>query len=170
MPSDYIVILVILLSAGQRAAHDRGEFEMKRNLKRKLASAKTESEFDAHFRRHWFKEKAKRANRSKRDKLAQSMLYAARIRWDEDDEMWREYGFIMPDEIIYDYDPEVTPTEWDAYLDLTEEEVNEWIGENMWVRIYSDYDCTGKAFTTDITWHRNPSGLISYVHRMALDV
>ena len=104
----------------------------------------------------------------KQDKLALSLYSRERIRVDADGEGWKYYGFILPEDIVYDYDPEMG--EWDTYLDLTEAEVNGWIGDNMFVRLFSDYDCTGKPFTTGITWHRNPCGLISYVHHMALDV
>lgn len=34
---------------------------------------------------------------------------------------------------------------------------------------YAAYDCTGDPFTIYITWHRNPSGLISYVHHIGYD-
>ena len=48
-------------------------------------------------------------------------------------------------------------------------EVQEVIDE-MRYRVYSPYDCTGKPYTVWISWHRNPSGLISYIHRVGLDV
>lgn len=66
--------------------------------------------------------------------------------------------------------------EWDRYneygflgYNLTDEEINE-IVEEMWLRIYSPYDCTGKHFTLWINTHRNPSGLVSFVHRIGVDV
>ena len=135
----------------------------------KFDRMETVEEKRAYVKRQSAKEKAKRQSAGKFDRLQESILEAERVRF-TDSESWKWYGFILPSEIVYDFDPEATPTEWDAYLDLTDEEINEWIGENMFVRIFSDYDCTGRPFTTGITWHRNPCGLISYVHRMALDV
>lgn len=102
------------------------------------------------------------------DRLADSLQ--VRERTHADGETWVDYGFILPEDIIFDFDPDVTPTEWDAYLDLTDEEINEWIRDNMEVNIYSAYDCTGGAFTRWIDWHRNPCGLISYQHHMGLDI
>lgn len=113
-----------------------------------------------------YKRVGKRYASQREDKLAYSLLYATRTA--ADGEGWKDYGFILPEDIVYDYDPEVG--EWGTYLDLTEQEVNEWISEHMFVRIFSDYDCTGKPFTVCVNWHRNPCGLISYVHTMALDI
>lgn len=53
--------------------------------------------------------------------------------------------------------------------DLTDEEIQELVDE-MRLVVYSWYDCTGQRFTRWITTHRNPSGLVSYVHNMGLDV
>lgn len=52
----------------------------------------------------------------------------------------------------------------------SDEEIKEYIDEEMWVNIYSPYDCTGKLFTQWITFHRNPCGSVSFVHSMGLDV
>lgn len=71
----------------------------------------------------------------------------------EDGEGFTEYGF-LPDKLS-------------VYSD---EEVQEWIDENMWEEIRSPYDCTGKRFSYWIHFHRNPCGRISYVHRMGIDV
>lgn len=109
----------------------------------------------------------KRYHQACGDKLVDSLLYTERTI--AGGEGWKNFGFILPPDIIYDYDTEIQ-TEWDAYLDLTDSEINEWINDNMEVRIFSDYDCTGKPFTVSINWHRNPCGLISYVHNMALDI
>lgn len=108
----------------------------------------------------------KRYDRAGEDKLAESLI--CRGRTVSDGEGWKDFGFILPEDIVHDYDTETG--EWATYLDLTEQEINEWIGDNMFVRIFSDYDCTGRPFTVDITWHRNPCGLISYVHTMAIDI
>lgn len=53
--------------------------------------------------------------------------------------------------------------------DLTDEEIQEMV-DDMRLVICSWYDCTGQRFTQWITTHRNPSGLVSYVHCMGLDV
>lgn len=71
----------------------------------------------------------------------------------EDGEGFTEYGFL--------------PEKLGVYSD---EEIQEWIDENMWEEIRSPYDCTGKRFSRWINFHRNPCGRISYVHRMGIDV
>ena len=123
---------------------------------------------ETYLRKEFLKDKARKLNAHKEDKLTESILYRSRIRYEDGGEYWREYGFILPEDILFDYDPE--EGEWGAYTSLTDEEIREWVMDNMWVSIYSDYDCTGREFTTSITWHRNPSGLISYIHSMALDI
>lgn len=93
------------------------------------------------------------------DKLAHSMrdgLEWRRFRADEDGEGWTLYGFV-------DFDPE------DVAL-ASDGEIDEWFEENMAIRIYSDYDCTGRPFTHWLDWHRNPDGSISYVHSVGIDV
>lgn len=67
--------------------------------------------------------------------------------------------------------------DWDSYTeygflhgtDYTDEELEE-IREDMRLRVTSPYDCSGQRFTMWITFHRNPSGLISYTHRIGIDV
>ena len=71
----------------------------------------------------------------------------------EDYESVRLYGFL----------PE-------AFNSFTDDEVRAWLDDEMRVTINSPYDCTGKWFTCWITFHRNPNGRISYIHRMSLDV
>lgn len=66
-------------------------------------------------------------------------------------EYWKEYGFFNG-------------------AGMSDDDIREYIDENIRVRIYSPYDCTGEAFTMWIWWHRNPSGLVSYINNMALDV
>lgn len=73
-----------------------------------------------------------------------------RIRYEGNGEYWTEYGFLIG-------------------TDYTDEQVQEIIDE-MYERIYSLYDCTGRPFTRWIDWHRNPSGLISYRHYKGLDI
>ena len=71
----------------------------------------------------------------------------------EDGESFYEYGF-LPEYLI-------------KYPD---EEIAEWIDENMREEIRSPYDCTGLRFTHWVHFHRNPCGLISYVHSLGIDV
>lgn len=63
---------------------------------------------------------------------------------------WYEYGFLKG-------------TNW------TDEEAEEAIS-NRTYRVYSLYDCTGQPTTVWISWHRNPTGLISYVQCVTLDI
>ena len=99
-----------------------------------------------------FKESYKRSHRGERDVLDNSLLEESRLAYpDEDWETCIEFGFLS------------------KRTDLTDEEIEELV-EDMTLRIYSPYDCTGKRFTRWITTHRNPSGLVSYVHEMGLDV
>lgn len=51
----------------------------------------------------------------------------------------------------------------------TDAEIQEYF-DGMVVEIHSAYDCTGRPFTRYIHWHRNPNGMVSYVHAMTLDV
>ena len=55
--------------------------------------------------------------------------------------------------------------------DETDEEIDEFFKEHVWRSIPSHmhWDCTGCLFTWSIRWHRNPSGLVSFVHRMGID-
>ena len=52
---------------------------------------------------------------------------------------------------------------------MTDEEIQEHV-DDMRLEIHSPYDCTGKDFTVWIKWHRNPSGLVSVIHYIGLDV
>lgn len=80
------------------------------------------------------------------------LMEQARIHEDYDDDHWIEYGYFNG-------------------AGKTDDEVREYIDEYIRVRPpYSMYDCTGRAFTWLVDWHRNPSGLISYRNHMALDV
>jgi len=51
----------------------------------------------------------------------------------------------------------------------TDEELNEYCDE-MEVHNCTPYDCSGLMCTAYITWYRNKSGLISFVHKKNLDV
>lgn len=67
-------------------------------------------------------------------------------------EYWKEYGLCeFPD-------------------DYTDKEIQEYLYEELWMSIHSPYDCTGKAFTICIDWHRNPNGMVSVIHHIGLDV
>lgn len=65
-------------------------------------------------------------------------------------ESWFEYGFFEA-------------------KDWTDEEIQEFV-DDMEIHINSPYDCTGMVFTQWITWHRNPCGLVSVIHKKGLDV
>lgn len=55
--------------------------------------------------------------------------------------------------------------------DMDDDDVREYIDDNIRIRPpYSPYDCTGRPFTMYINWHRNPTGLISFVNHIGLDV
>lgn len=53
--------------------------------------------------------------------------------------------------------------------EMTDEEIQEEV-DDMREEIRSPYDCTGRRFTQWITWHRNPNGLVSVVHKFGIDV
>lgn len=91
-----------------------------------------------------------RVVRDRVDRLSKGLLVADRVRYDDDGESWREYGFR-------------------DFGDATDEEIQAYFNR-MQVVILSPYDCTGKPFTNWIDYHRNPCGLVSFVHRLSLDV
>ena len=85
------------------------------------------------------------------DRLDESLANNPRIHCEENDwESYTEYGFLLG-------------------TGYTDEELDE-IREDMRLRVTSPYDCSGQHFTMWMTFHRNPSGLISYVHRIGIDV
>lgn len=75
---------------------------------------------------------------------------AHRIRVDEDGEHWTEYGLFNG-------------------RGLTDEDIEEIMDSYRYI-VRSPYDCTGLPTTCWITWHRNPTGLISYIHCVTLDL
>lgn len=110
---------------------------------------------------------------AQQDKLAHSIgdgTMFQRFHADTDGEGWYWYGFVTPYDMVYDYDKDEFGSVEEVYLDLTDDEIDEWFEENMAIRIHSDYDCTGRSFTRWIDWHRNPDGSISYVHSVGIDV
>lgn len=93
---------------------------------------------------------AKGFKKQKPNKPIKSLQDDWHVIYDEDGEGWTEYGFFSAE-------------------GLTDEEINEYV-EGMRAEIRSPYDCTGKAFTMWIDWHRNPDTSISVIHRLGLDV
>ena len=79
------------------------------------------------------------------------LLKEMRIRLEDDGESWIEYGFFKG-------------------AGLTDDEVREHIDEEIRYRVYSLYDCTGQPVTHWVDWHRNPTGLISYINHCGLDL
>jgi hypothetical protein len=75
------------------------------------------------------------------------------------DDTYIEYGFLS------NYKGQ--PINGNEY---TDDEVRDFIEDGYIMRINSPYDCTGKLFTMQFDWHRNPSGLISYRHMVGRDV
>ena len=54
---------------------------------------------------------------------------------------------------------------------MTEQELRNEIYEEFAIpEWHSQYDCTGKAFTEYISFHKNPCGLISIIHHVGYDV
>ena len=105
--------------------------------------------------------------RDEDNRLSFGLLEDDRVCLDDDGESWRVYGYIKPSDILYYLGRHAI---WENYISLTDDDIREFVDECMTVRIYADYDCTGRPFTRWIDWHRNPCGLISYVHAMAVDV
>lgn len=81
-----------------------------------------------------------------------SLLDEPRRLFSEDGEGVTEYGWCDPE-------------------NCTDEEIQEYFDE-QWKHVHwpAQWDCSGQLFTVGINWHRNPNGMISYVHHMALDV
>lgn len=54
---------------------------------------------------------------------------------------------------------------------MTEQELRDEIYEAFAIPVWhSPYDCTGKAFTQFISFHKNPCGLVSIIHHVGYDV
>lgn len=85
------------------------------------------------------------------DRLSESLIDNPRIHCGENDwDSYTEYGFL-------------------SGTGYTDEELDE-IREDMRLRVTSPWDCSGQHFTMWLIFHRNPSGLISYTHRIGIDV
>lgn len=82
-----------------------------------------------------------------------SLQEDTRIHCDDNEygDSFREYGFIKGSE------------NW------SDEDIKYWI-DSEWIDIRSPYDCTGKIFTAYIGYHRNPNGIISFIHCKSLDI
>lgn len=57
----------------------------------------------------------------------------------------------------------------DRVSKLTDEEIEELVND-MWEYTGVEWSPSGRMFTVGIDWHRNPCGLVSYVHCRGLDV
>lgn len=54
---------------------------------------------------------------------------------------------------------------------MTEQELRDEIYEAFAIPVWhSQYDCTGRAFTQFISFHKNPCGLVSIIHHVGFDV
>lgn len=93
---------------------------------------------------------AERGHKILRGQNKAPLRYVERERYDDDGFGKTRYGFL-------------TGTGY------TDEDLQELFDEMRIRPRYAAYDCTGDPFTIYITWHRNPSGLISYVHRIGYD-
>lgn len=93
----------------------------------------------------------KKAHPTRENDFGWSLREADRVMTEDGEEGWTEYGFYALDS------------------SMTNDEISEWFEENVVVRIWSDYDCTGKPFTAWLHWHRNPCGLVSFVHYLSID-
>lgn len=92
----------------------------------------------------------KKLFKSKPIKPIPSLMEESRQRWNFD--YGFEYGFL-------------------PFMNWSDKEIEEYLDENVRIKIvHSQYDCTGQLFTSFINWKRNPSGLISFVNHLGIDV
>lgn len=81
-----------------------------------------------------------------------SLLDDPRIRYSEDGTSAIEYGWVDPN-------------------GCTDEEVKEYFDDQRKVVDWPvQWDCSGQLFTVCINWMCNSNGMISYIHRMAVDI
>ena len=90
--------------------------------------------------------------KNKDDYKMPSLIDDWHVKYDDDGDCWTEYGLC-----------ELS----DEYTDM---EIEKYLYEELALKIFSPYDCTGTAFTMWINWHRNPNGMISIIHHKGLDV
>ena len=68
--------------------------------------------------------------------------------------------------------------DWDSWTEyrffdvdgMTDEDIEFMVNSYRIDPNFPAWDCSGLAFTAWIDWHRNPSGLVSVVHKINLDV
>lgn len=82
------------------------------------------------------------------DRLADPIWAETRYLWDSDGYGVTEYGIL-----------------WD----MTDEEIEDWRADH-WRYGSVIYDCTGELCTRHMHFHRNPEGVVSYIHYMVVDV
>lgn len=84
----------------------------------------------------------------------------------------KDYGGLR-DCTHYLCNDEMGESVWEFWIEdkgnLTDEELQEYIDE-MEVHNNTPYDCSGLLCTAWIQFHRNPSGLVSFIHKRNLDV
>jgi hypothetical protein len=65
----------------------------------------------------------------------------------------------------------ITEYGWCDPEGCTDEEIQKYFDEqHLKVNWPAQWDCSGQMLTVSINWKRNPNGMVSYVHCMALDV
>lgn len=75
---------------------------------------------------------------------------------------------IAPREADYDYGCwQVSIFEAEG---LSDDEIQEYVDGMRIEPAFPAWDCSGLAFTSYISWHRNPCGWISVVHRIGVDL
>lgn len=85
-----------------------------------------------------------------------------------------EIGGLMDEKhvVVTDKKYEESITEFwieDGLQDWTDEEIRDYM-KDMECHNNTPYDCSGKMVTYWITFHRNPTGLVSFTHHKCLDV
>lgn len=110
------------------------------------------------------KEFYKRSNRASSDSLAVSLRVKNRTIVDDDGEGWTDYGYLDDDAYF------TIMRDTGEYAVFSDEAIDNYFRDYVMVRIYSDYDCTGQAFTDWLNWHMNPDGSVSFQHHMSIDV
>lgn len=94
----------------------------------------------------------KRLMKQKPNKPIVSLMDAPRVHYSEDGESVTEYGWVNPE-------------------NCTDEEIQEYFNDKYrYINWPAQWDCSGQLFTVGIDWKRNPNGMVSYTHTMALDV
>jgi hypothetical protein len=80
-------------------------------------------------------------------------------------------SMMAADHCISDEDGNVTYFGFYAFgAAYTVEDIDEFFNDMRVELPYSDYDCTGRLFTSYLHWHINPCGFVSMVHHLCLDI